>query len=289
MALGKLGGRELNYSSDIDLLGLCSDPAAAREGAGDPREHERRDLFDRVMEALRHALSAHTEEGSAYRVDLRLRPYGRSGNLVRTVGGLLEYYRTQASLWEIQALLKMRPVAGNLDVGRRFLERARALFQIRRDPRQVVSSVHEMRRKALRAHAARPGATVDVKSGLGGLRDIEFLVQGLQLIHAPDEPALVCGNTVEALRVLGEGGFLSDDAARELTEDYLFLRRVEHCLQILEDRQIHALPSRVEELAALARRVLGPESDARRFMAALNERQDRVREVYERHFLRLGG
>jgi glutamate-ammonia-ligase adenylyltransferase len=241
------------------------------------------------MEDVRHDLSAHTGDGYAYRVDLRLRPYGRAGHLVRSVSGLLRYYREEASLWEIQALLKLRPVAGNVALGDEFLDQVRPLLTKRRDPAEVVASVRHMRQAAIQSRVSRLVSSVDVKSGLGGLRDVEFLVQGLQLIHAGERPGLIEGNTVAGLRSLSEAGIVPEDVAEHLARDYLFLRRVEHLLQIMEDRQIHVLPREPAELSALAKRVLGVPSTADTFMASLNECQKRIRQAYTTRLLGLGG
>ena len=276
LAFGKLGGWELNYSSDIDLLGIFDDGAESRVGAENDRE-----LFSRVMESLRADLSTHTEEGYAYRVDLRLRPFGRSGELVPSLSGLIRYYRENASLWEIQALLKIRPIAGNMTVGHRFLDAIRPLLLERREQGSVVGSIEKMRNRAIK-ETLKPGAPMDVKSGTGGLRDVEFMVQGLQLIHAPENPSLLEGNTLTALDLLGEARILESPAVERLKQDYIFLRRVEHCLQILDDRQIHALPKDPEEIAALAKRVMGTGIRPDQFMKELTECLARVRSAYHR-------
>ncbi|MBW1785927.1 MAG: hypothetical protein JRK53_04810, partial [Deltaproteobacteria bacterium] len=184
MAFGKLGVNELNYSSDIDLMGLYDEDGVS-SGPGLDRDGLKR-AYGRVMESLRSDLSDHTEEGYAYRVDLRLRPFGASGDLVPTLNGLLKYYRQRASLWEIQAAFKLRPVAGNISLGYGFLERLKPILVERRDRGCIVDSIEHMRRAAVRATARGIQRGTDVKSGFGGLRDVEFLVQGLQLIHAPD-------------------------------------------------------------------------------------------------------
>ncbi len=222
VAFGKLGARELNYSSDIDLLALCT-----ADGTSDPEE-----AATRLMADLRADLSSHTVEGYAYRVDLRLRPYGSSGQLVFTLPGLLEYYTTNAALWELQALLKARPVAGDLDVGAAFLESVRPMLAARHDPVQVSLTIDRLRREAVRSLARSILATLDIKTGLGGLRDVEFLVQGLQLVNAHARPELLCGGTLPALEALAKAGILPSDTADQLTRDYIFLRRVEHFLQI---------------------------------------------------------
>jgi glutamate-ammonia-ligase adenylyltransferase len=275
LAFGKLGGGELNYSSDIDLLGLYDD-------ASPPAE---RRLFALAMERLSAALSRHTVEGYAYRVDMRLRPYGGVGDLVSSSSRLAEYYENEAALWEAQALLKLRPVAGNLELGDRFLARVRPVLMRRRSRDEVVRSIREMRETAIRLGAAKSGGAIDVKNGPGGLRDIEFLAQGLQLIHGPDHPEVLSGNTLEALAALESAGVLPPEAAAELAADYVFLRHVEHYLQILEDQQIHAVPSEPRELEALAKRMLGVEASAEEFLARLEECLARVRGRYTRHLL----
>jgi glutamate-ammonia-ligase adenylyltransferase len=244
LAMGKLGGGELNYSSDIDLLAVC-EPAPGNGG---------KETASRVLEGVRADLMNHTEEGHAYRVDLRLRPFGRAGDLVPTRAGLLDYYRTAASLWEIQAAIKMRPVAGNLRLGHRVVEAVHEVLLAPRSPEQIVRSVTGMRAEAGRLSSG-PSRAVDVKNGAGGIRDVEFLVQALQLIHAPDAPHLIEGNTLRAVGALEERGVVSREEAGTLREDYRFLRRVEHALQLLEDRQTHTVPTDPDALGALAARV----------------------------------
>jgi len=270
LALGKLGGVELNYSSDIDLIGLWDD----RSKPGTDRDKA---MYARMMEEVRSDLSRHTEEGYAYRVDLRLRPFGRGGELVPSFSTLMDYYRTKASLWEIQAGLKIRPVAGNVRLGYVFLENMSPVWLRERSHESIVVSIDRMREAAMKASC---GATPDVKSGAGGLRDVEFLVQGLQLIHARNNPHILEGNTLKALDLLREADILPEESAGELKEDYLFLRRVEHYLQIMEDRQIHAIPKEKEELKALAKRVLGVENEEDQFMATLKACLARVRNRY---------
>jgi glutamate-ammonia-ligase adenylyltransferase len=275
LAFGKLGGNELNYSSDIDLLAIWDDRDLPVEQT----------LFRRVMKGLSSDLSSHTEEGYAYRVDLRLRPFGRAGELVPSLSGLIRYYQEQASLWEIQAALKLRPLAGSRALGRRLVEALGPVFLRRRERGPVVVSIEEMRNRAIRAVSRKSGAAVDVKSGLGGLRDVEFMVQGLQLIHGPGNPSLLEGNTLVSLDLLGEARILPASTVEVLKQDYLFLRRVEHYLQILDDRQVHALPQDPVEVDALGKRVLGVGTTSEGFLEALNGCLNRVRGAYDRNLL----
>jgi [glutamine synthetase] adenylyltransferase / [glutamine synthetase]-adenylyl-L-tyrosine phosphorylase len=273
LAFGKLGGSELNYSSDIDLVAIY-------QPLGGEDDEAVRALYDRVVERLREDLARHTAEGTAYRVDLRLRPYGSSGILTFPLETLARYYRESAALWEVQALLKARPIAGGLEVGARFLESVRPLLLAPRPGARIAESIERMRDQAVHAVARSPMGEADIKSGLGGIRDLEFLIQGLQLAHAPGQPELLTGNSLDALRQLEACGVLSADDARLIRDDYTLLRRVEHALQVLEDQQRHSLPTQPAELRALARRVLGPESDAAHLQATLAECQARVRARY---------
>jgi glutamate-ammonia-ligase adenylyltransferase len=273
VAFGKLGGRELNYSSDVDLLGVCAD-----DGAGDPVEPA-----SRLMEALRGDLSAHTNEGYAYRVDLRLRPYGTSGQLVFTLAALDDYYERHAAQWELQALLKARPVAGDHELGQAFLDAARKRLLAPRARADVAAGIDGLRKEALRSLSRSILSTTDIKTGLGGLRDVEFLAQGLQLSYAHDHPRLLCGGTLPALKSLADEGILTKEISEQLAQDYIFLRRVEHFLQIYEDRQTHSLPRDPSQLRALARLMLGGGASPDQLLSALDERFRRVRSAYEEH------
>ena len=274
LAFGKLGGGELNYSSDIDLLAISANPL----------DQDSEELFRKVMDTLRKDLSTHTREGAAYRVDLRLRPFGRSGQLVSSVPRLIQYYGRQAALWELQALLKARPVAGNQRVGQAFLCECRAFFLQPRAPGEVVASVEKMRKTTQDRLTQGIESGRNIKLGGGGIRDVEFLVQGLQLIHAAAGEAVLSGNTLTALSALREQGILTVLEAENLRRDYLFLRRIEHYLQIFEDRQTHTLPRDPQELQALSRRMLGAGTGAPQFLQRVSACMDRVQASY-RHFI----
>jgi glutamate-ammonia-ligase adenylyltransferase len=270
LAFGKLGGGELNYSSDIDLLGIYAD------GSPEQREADVK-LFTRVLTRVRADLSDHTVDGYAYRLDFRLRPYGSSGPLVQSVSAAARYYEKHASVWEHQALIKLAPVAGSLELGREFLERVRPSTIRHFASETVRGSIRHLRREAVRR--TRTGG--DIKSGEGGIRDVEFLVQGLQMIHCEEHPAILTGNTLRALHELHEAGVIDGAAAAELEEDYERLRRVEHYLQIYEDRQVHALPSASDDRSALARRIDGPSAAPAEFEHDVASRRSRVRRYYE--------
>lgn len=274
LAFGKLGGEELNYSSDVDLLAVYEHSATASD--------EAMAAASAIMEKTRRLLTMHTDEGYAFRVDLRLRPYGRAGELVYTIQALEKYYRESASWWEVQALLKLRPIAGELDVGGRLLSRLRPALLEQKSPREIATYIIQLRDLATGRITGRDRRS-NVKVGVGGIRDIEFLVQGLQLMHAHKHPELLQASTLNALLALANVGVLPCSVAETLCDDYVFLRRVEHYLQILEDRQIHTIPESVEELDALAKRLYGPQGSASAFSAELGQRQQRVRELFLKH------
>ena len=275
LGMGKLGGRELNYSSDVDLLFLADGDVAA---------------FQRLGERLIKALTEATSEGFLYRVDMRLRPWGRVGPLISTVDGYLTYLARDARLWEKQALLRARVVAGDEPVGTGFLRRADPLLfsagaeRRHRGPDAVRAEVHAM--KQLTEAQLRQADRIwgDVKLGEGSIRDAEFVAQYLQLAHGKSQPELRTGHTLEALARLGENGYLRSDEYRVLVDGYTFLRTVEHYLQILDYRQTHTLPADPADLRYLARRLgfTGP-SATDRFVAHLRQHGAAIRAVYLHH------
>jgi glutamate-ammonia-ligase adenylyltransferase len=173
-------------------------------------------------------------------------------------------------------------------MGYRFLERIRPILIRPRSPSVIRETIDGMRRQTVKALSMGLAGSVDVKNGEGGIRDVEFLVQGLQLIHGPERPWLVEGSTLRGLYALQEANIFSPQEANRLKEDYLFLRRIEHCLQLLEDRQIHALPTELRELGALAKRVMGSQGNAGALMEELEGCRNRVRGAYGRHLLNRG-
>lgn len=280
LAFGKLGGRELNYSSDLDLIGIFDDHTG-------PPENQVPTKYGTWMERLRGLLSDHTDEGYAYRIDLRLRPYGTSGAIVYSSAALLEYYLHTASQWEIQALLKLRPVAGDIDVGNRFRASLRPLLVGNNIRTDVIETIKKLRAEAVKQSARSTLGGEDIKSGEGGIRDIEFLLQGFQLVFCKQFPEIVTGNTLEGIRKIGKAELVPGSIAEALTEDYTFLRRLEHFLQILEDRQTHTLPKSERERKLLAKRMLQGEGNTEDFFTRLDETLSRVHGTYEIYLLGL--
>ena len=274
LAFGKLGAGELNYSSDIDIVAMY-------RPEGENKSDAEQMLYTRVLKTVVRDLTDFTIEGRAYRVDLRLRPYGAAGGTVFSLPAITAYYTRDASLWEYQALIKLAPVAGAFDVGTEFLGAVQTEFLARAEPAQIRASIKEMREVAIQ-HYLRPNAGPDVKNGEGGIRDIEFLVQGLQFLLAPTHLDVLIGNTLDAISRLEEAGALTRDVAAEIATDYEFLRRVEHFLQLYDDKQRHALPTVEEDREKLARCVFG--RDAAGFYSHLETVTARTRRRF-REFL----
>ena len=280
VAMGKWGGRELNYASDIDVLFVYEVPAG-----DDPAEAGER--AQRLAAAFVDCLSLRTPEGIAYRVDADLRPEGRSGPLARTIDSYRAYWERWARPWEAQALIKARPAAGDPGLGRAFLEASAPFVYPETLAPEAVREVRAMKARAETASARRGD---EIKRGVGGLRDVEFAVQLLQLVHGRADPALRRGHTLEALRALGAAGYVSPDDAGALEDAYRWLRDVEHRLQLAELRRTHQIPAGDAARDRLAKTMGyrdGPGAAAReRFEADLVARRAAVRAIHERLFYR---
>ncbi len=251
LGLGKLGGTELNFSSDIDLVFLYDE---------DGRTTGRRvvsnaEFFARMGAEIVRLLAEHTAQGVAYRVDMRLRPDGEEGALARSLAATLGYYETRGRTWERQALIKCRPVAGDLDLGRTFLEAITPFIYRRYLGASEISEIKAMKRRIEQRTVSAGVADFEVKTGHGGIRDVEFVVQFLQLLHGGEYPVVRSANTLLAIHQLEEVGCLTADERSIMDDTYRFLRRVEHRLQILFDRQTHEMPRSLEDLRILAIRM----------------------------------
>jgi glutamate-ammonia-ligase adenylyltransferase len=273
IAMGKLGGRELNYSSDVDLLFVAASDASA---------------YRRLGERLIEGLTRMTAEGFLYRVDMRLRPWGQVGALVSSLDGHVAYLREYARLWEKQALLKARVIAGDETVGSEFLRRIEPLLFERAGVASVAQAVradvHAMKQRTedhLRQQGRQWG---EVKLGEGSIRDIEFVVQYLQLAHGADQLEIRGSNTLDVLERLSACGLLSAGDHRVLADGYIFLRTIEHHLQMLHYRQTHTLPGDPQALVHFARRLgFQGENTGEQFIARYEQHCAAIRAVYLRH------
>jgi len=284
MSLGKLGGQELNYSSDIDLMFLYAGP-----GETDGREPlSNKEFYKKVANQYTGLLSTYTGEGQCYRVDLRLRPDGTLGEICISVDGAMAYYGQRARDWEKQMLIKARVSAGDPQPGEALLDFVEPLIYRTSLDFRAVEAVSETRQRIGEKMAAKRGlpAGLDVKLTPGGIRDIEFLTQCLQRLHGGREQWVRHGGTMISLLRLRDKGLLSGAEYARLATSYQFLRNLEHRLQLEEDRQTHTLPADPARLNLLARKMppdaTGERFDVESLRGRLNEHLSAVREIYER-------
>jgi len=247
IGMGKWGGRELNYSSDIDPILLCAD-SSSLQGVRDPMQY-----LTKLAEMLVKALSEPMRRGIVFRVDLRLRPEGRFGPIVRTVSSALHYYENWAELWERQAMIKARVCAGDPRVGEQFLERiSHWVYRPALSDTDFAQIVEQRVRMEAQAQS-RGEYETDIKNGWGGIRDIEFPTQALQLMLGGKHPRLRTPNTLDALKRLKNARVLPAQEADALRDAYCFLRTVEHRLQLQYGHQTHTLPDTPRERERFAK------------------------------------
>jgi glutamate-ammonia-ligase adenylyltransferase len=278
IGMGKTGGRELNYVSDVDVIFVVE----PHEGV---QEADAVAAGSALATHLMRACSTATGEGTLWPVDAALRPEGRNGPLVRTVASHLAYYERWAKTWEFQAQLKARPLAGDRQLGETYLAALRPLVWRAASREHFVEDVQAMRRR-VEQHVPSAEADRQLKLGPGGLRDVEFSVQLLQLVHGRSDETLRSGTTLEALAALARGGYVGRDDAATLDTAYRLLRTLEHRIQLFRLRRTHLMPTAQEDLRRLGR-ALGHRSDPEGAVVAQWQRQAReVRRLHERLFYR---
>ncbi|MBZ5511070.1 MAG: hypothetical protein LAN70_07845 [Acidobacteriia bacterium] len=280
LSLGKLGGNELNYSSDIDLLFLYGDGQDAGTTSISIREY-----FVRLAQSVTDSLSRMTREGSAFRVDLRLRPQGREGEAAIGLSQALKYYGSTAGDWELQAMIKVRHSAGDVALARKFIRGVQPFVYSEQVNFAAIETALAARDRigARRRAAAARGGSIDVKLDRGGIRDIEFLVQCLQRVYGGKERWLRSGGSLFSLQKLHDKGHLSGRDFNELTTAYEFLRKLEHRLQLRHGQQTHKLPRSKEERAVVARSMPGGQAAPLENIADLvQQRMAAVAEIYNR-------
>jgi glutamate-ammonia-ligase adenylyltransferase len=249
--LGKLGGVELNYSSDIDLIFMYDE-----DGHTDARRTvSNQEYYERLAKEVIRLLTEMTDLGTAYRVDLRLRPDGSRGPLCLSFDSTLAYYDVKGRTWERQAFVKARPIAGDLELGRELLNRLEPWIYRRYLSLTDISGIKSLKRRIERHTEIDSRDRPNVKTGHGGIRDIEFAIQFLQLLNGGNLSSIRTGNTLEAIACLEQAGCLTPEERTKLEENYNFLRRLEHRLQIMFDLKTHLLPVDRGELAKLAVRM----------------------------------
>jgi len=250
MALGKLGARELNYSSDIDLMVLFDPACPAVPDGADPGP-----LFVRLTKSLVRILQDRTADGYVARVDLRLRPDPGSTAVAVALPAALLYYEMYGQNWERAALIKARPIAGDIALGQGFLQELTPFIWRKYFDYAAIADIHAMKRQthAVRGHAEIAVAGHDIKLGRGGIREIEFFVQTQQLIFGGKRPDLRGARTLDMLQKLFEDGWITREAVDDLSAAYIALRQIEHRLQMIADEQTHRLPSEQDKLRRFAR------------------------------------
>ncbi len=287
LGMGKLGGGELNFSSDVDVILLYEndegESAGGRKGKVGPRQ-----FFSAVGQKIIHAMGDVTEDGLVFRIDLRLRPLGANGPLVQSVNSAMLYYESWGQCWERAALIKARPVAGDLGLGASFLKEIEPFIYRRYLDYTTVDELRHMKARIENELLMGDEKARNLKLGYGGIREIEFFTQALQLVNGGYEPKLRGPNTLLALVELARHNFISLEERNKLTEAYRFLRQAEHKVQIVQEAHAHSIPEGKDEEQAYARR-LGYQPQGKRSERELFWRDHRhytntVRGIFDRLF-----
>jgi glutamate-ammonia-ligase adenylyltransferase len=277
VALGRMGAGEMSYNSDLDLLFVYGDGGDVTSGG--------REIASRIMQKLIVILESRTREGYAYKLDLRLRPSGNQGPLVTSLQGFIDYHERSSALWERQALIRARVVAGDEPLGAQVEKAIEGFVYGRRLTGAQVNEIAAMRYRMEREIGAEDSRRLNIKQGRGGIVDIEFLVQMLALRYGKDRPALRQRATHELIRAIAETAVLEPADAAALADDYRFLAQLENRLRIETDEAAWAVPTDPARLAPLARRMGFEGADAAgRLLEELELRRDRVRRLFERVF-----
>ena len=279
LGMGKLGGGELNYSSDVDLIYLYESSEGQTRARKGQRRVSNEEYFETLSRELTGALADATQEGTVFRVDLRLRPEGSLGPLARSLDEAIHYYQTRGRDWERLAFIKAKPIAGEKRVGQKILKRLKDFIQgPEPDPSlRVLHAIRSLKGQIQEKMIRRGENDRHVKLGIGGIREIEFIVQALQLLHVRRFPGVMKRNTLQALSCLTEVKALSKKTANQLARSYIFLRDVEHKLQMENELQTHLIPQDTTEVAKCAIRLGYPRK------SSIQETATHFLEDYRRH------
>ncbi|MGR3309179.1 MAG: bifunctional [glutamate--ammonia ligase]-adenylyl-L-tyrosine phosphorylase/[glutamate--ammonia-ligase] adenylyltransferase [Candidatus Brocadiales bacterium] len=280
IALGKLGGAELNYSSDIDII-FVHPPESAEE----TNLHQ---FYNKLAELVVKILNMNTEEGHVFRVDTRLRPEGEVGTLARSITSYENHYLNYGETWERQALIKARPVAGNVYLGEVFINTVASFIYRKFLTVSEINDIKRLKRRIEKAVDKRGETYLEVKSGYGGIRDVEFTVQFLQLFYGGQYPRIRHYNTLHALRLLEEAKCIEPAERNILEESYIFMRKVEHRLQTMHELQVHKFSESEEEQRKLALRLgfvdTEGSSTLQKFRDEYNKHTRAARNILEKRF-----
>ena len=291
LGMGKFGGRELNFSSDIDIIFIHSssqgETTGISEGNGNARvKFPLHSFFVKLAELITKLLSQVTDEGFVFRVDLGLRPEGKSGDLTVSTRAAEIYYESWGQSWERAAMLKARPVAGSIPLGEQFLRNIEPFIYRKYLDYNLIEDIMSMKKKVDASLTREMEGEYNIKLGRGGIREIEFFIQALQLVYAGKNPALRKRNSLEALLTLKDARLINETDYKTLADAYRFLRTVEHRIQVVQERQTHLLPNKSDEMAALARRCRFLQPDGvESFKGILEHHRRNVSSVYGNLFL----
>lgn len=278
IALGKLGGEELNYSSDVDLIAVYDNDEGRTEGVPNPsgliyQKITNHEFYCKVMEVFSRLLSAQTEDGVAFRVDLRLRPQGQKGDITLPLRAYRTYYESWGRTWERMALIRARFVAGDAELGSAFLESIRPFVWKKSMDFTEIEEIRSLKKQIDSTYDED-----DIKRGYGGIREAEFFVQTFQILYGGDHDSLQTSRMSEAIEALKNIKLVPDDELETLGGNYLYLRRIEHYLQMKEDLQTHRLPTSERETNVLARTLGFKETKG--FLADLKLKRMQVKNMY---------
>lgn len=286
IGMGKLGGRELNFSSDIDIIYFYEsdkgETTGVESGSGSRKGvvslHA---FFNKLGEMISRALSQATEDGFVFRVDVGLRPEGKSGDMAVSLRSAEVYYESWGQSWERTAMLKARPVAGSLALGEQLLKTLQPFIYRKYLDYNLIEDMKQMKQKIDASLARSREGEINLKLGRGGIREIEFFIQALQLVYAGKNSKLRERNSLKALDTLLAANLLGGDDHGKLQQAYRFLRSVEHRIQVVQERQTHNLPAKEEEMLALARRSGFMRANGlTRFREVLEEHRANVSHIY---------
>ncbi len=286
MGMGKFGGRELNFSSDIDIIYFYETDRGETSGIPDGRGGMRgvvplHTFFNKLAEMVTKAMNQVTEDGFVFRVDVGLRPEGKSGDIAVSMRAAELYYESWGQSWERTAMLKARPVAGSKELGEQILQMLVPFVYRKYLDYTLIEDMKLMKQKIDASLTKHRESESNLKLGRGGIREIEFFIQALQLVYAGKHPRLRERNSLLALQLLAEAKLVDEEEMQKLQDAYRFLRTVEHRIQVVQERQTHSLPGKDEELYELARRCgFMREHGIETFFSTLEQHRAQVSSIY---------
>lgn len=290
IGMGKLGGNELNFSSDIDIIYFYESDKGETEGVA-CSDGTRKGIvslhtfFTKLGEMISKALSQITEDGFVFRVDVGLRPEGKSGDMAVSLRSAEIYYESWGQSWERTAMIKARPVAGSIELGEQLLAMLQPFVYRKHMDYNLIDDIKTMKQKIDVSLSRSMERDINLKLGRGGIREIEFFIQALQLVFAGKQPQLRERNSLKALVSLFNAGLIKKDDQRKLSDAYYFLRMVEHRIQVVQERQTHNLPTKDDELLALSRRCgFTGRNGLDKFRGALDGHRANVSRIFDNLF-----